>query len=179
MSVAAAVDQAIGKVMTAYEELNQAADLDGMPSCARDLLLEMKFDLDWLRERLASIEPELPEADRSSDEESEMSEEETETRVLPTGDWLVLIHNPDRPGSSYGHFRCPECDSQFFWGGPSVHDGKCSRASGGYEGLEYWIGDAEIRKCVAGTGGMSPCDGAMVRRQLLEHVVRLEDETKP
>lgn len=53
----------------------------------------------------------------------------------------LLIKYDDKLGISYGYYRCPECDSQMYAGGPFSHGPSCSRAGEeDYEDLEYHIG---------------------------------------
>lgn len=84
---------------------------------------------------------------------------------------LVLRYDPDGT-VSYGYYRCQDCGSSFFGGGPALHNKGCARDS--YEGLEYYLGDKAIGCILDGTDRINPVTAADVRAQLPDVAARLE-----
>lgn len=87
---------------------------------------------------------------------------------------LVIKYDPDPEAMSYGWYRCPECEAQFYGGGPALHKKNCPSSGRGYEGLEYWIGDVAIRAILKRTGSLNPVDASFVRAALPVEVARVE-----
>ena len=56
---------------------------------------------------------------------------------------MALIFKYDPANKlGYGLFTCPDCGSEFYGGGPAMHDEGCSVK--GYDGLTYSFGPKEM-----------------------------------
>lgn len=86
---------------------------------------------------------------------------------------LILKYDPEGT-TTYGYFRCQDCGSAMFGGGPFMHRKGCTRS--GYDGLEYHLGDVAIERILSGQGHLNPIEADELRRQLPEDCIRVRGD---
>ena len=57
---------------------------------------------------------------------------------------MELVYDPENSTMSYGFYRCPHCNAEFYGGGKALHERSCPKKDEGYKVCEYHFGDKEV-----------------------------------